>query len=84
MTFQGPNYLQTAEIMANAQDMLAIVDNLHFRSADAAVQTTADLLYIMVLGVLECWSVGVLQKTLSCEVLFRRSITPILQYSITP
>jgi hypothetical protein len=32
----------------------------------------------MVFGVLECWSVGVMQKIFSCEVLFRRSITPLL------
>ena len=38
----------------------------------------------MVLGVLECWSIGVLYKILSSEDLFRRSITPVPQYPSTP
>jgi hypothetical protein len=70
--------------VAYTQDVLAIMNYLHLHPANTAAQKTADVLLTMVLGVLECWSVGVLHKILSSEGFFRRSITPVLQYSSTP
>jgi hypothetical protein len=79
MTVQCPGNLQTSEVVAYTQDVLAIVNNLHLRPANAAAQKTVDVLEQMVLGVLEWWSIGVLHKILSSQGFFCRSITPVLQ-----
>jgi hypothetical protein len=81
MTVESPSNLQTAKIVANTQDMLAIMDDLHPLPSKRRLIDATKLLWLELSGVLEYRSVGVLKREMKCMAFF---VFALLHYSTTP